>query len=408
MKGKDCVKVKPTVILYSLFLFLFTMTSVYPEDNNTIKVGMTSALSGPVKTIGISVRVGVETYFDKINAAGGIQGRKLQLIVLDDKYEPELAGHNMRHLVDVDKVLAVIGSVGTPTAILTTPIANEKKILLFGAFTGADSLRKTPPDRYVINFRASYKEEVASMIQYLKSIGIKPDEIAFFTQNDAYGDAGYQGAMEVLKKSGYAHPELLPSGRYVRNTVNVEAGYAKILEEVTKPIKAFIIVGTYQPSAKFIELARHEFPNALFLNVSFVGATALTDELHDDSHNLIITQVVPYFNTDLKAVREFREDIKKYFPDVRPGFVSFEGYIMAKLFVIALQKAAAENKLTREGIIDVFESMRNVDIGIEVPISFDRNHHQALHVVWPMTIKNGQSEPIEKKGISIPQDWSVF
>ncbi len=399
MRYSYWIKIKNKLLLGCFILFFSNTIDATPlSADNMIKVGMTAALTGPSQTLGKSMKEGIEIYFNKINAMGGIFGKKLKLIVLDDKYEPELAGRNMRHLIDQDHVIVVIGNVGTPTATITIPIANEKKTLLFGALTGADILRKTKPDRYIINLRASYQEEISMMITNLLATGIKPDEIAFFTQNDAYGDSGYDSAMSVLKKAGYTHPEGLPHGRYKRNTTNVEAGLADILNNVEKTPKAFIIVGTYKPSAKFINLAKIEFPDALFLNLSFVGAVALNSELKN-SHNVIVTQVVPYFNMELPAIREYHDDIKKYLPGAKPGFISLEGYLVAKLFVKALEKAATDNKLTHEGIIDTFEKMHNVDIGIGELISFDQNNHQALHVAWPTTIINGETQPM---------DWSTF
>ncbi len=362
---------------------------------------MSIALTGPAQDLGLSMKEGIEAYFNRVNAAGGVDGKKIELIALDDQYEPSLAAPNMRKLIDEDKVIAVIGNVGTPTAVVTVPIANDNKVLLFAPYTGAGILRKTPPDRYIINLRASYQEETATMVKGLLSMGIKPEEIAFFTQNDAYGDSGYAGAMIALKAAGYAHPELLPYGRYTRNTVNVEEGLVKILS-AGKTIRAIIMVGAYAPNAKFIKLAKKEFPNALFLNVSFVGTNALAAQLGEsgDGDNVIITQVVPYFNNNLPAVAEYHKDLEKYFPGAQPGLGSLEGYLAAKLFVLGLEKAAAEKKLTREGIIDAFENMRNVDIGIGEKISFDQNDHQALHTVWPTILIGGKLEPLT--------DWSTL
>ncbi len=395
MKNKYRIVTESILILACLSLFNSNITIASPPlpDIKTIKIGMTTALSGPAKDLGQDMKRGIEAYFKKINTAGGIDGRKLELIALDDQYEPALAAPNMRQLIDNDEVIAVIGNVGTPTAIVTVPIANEKKTLLFGAFTGAGVLRKDPPDRYVINFRASYEEETSAMIKGLLSVGIKPDELAFFTQNDAYGDSGYQGAMKALKATGYSNPELLPYGRYVRNTLNVEAGLTHIMNSKIIP-KAIIMVGAYAPNAKFIELAKQQFPNTLFLNVSFVGTNAIARGLGKNSNNVIITQVVPYFSTDLAAIRDYHHDMNSYFPGVEPGLGSLEGYLAAKLFVAGLQKAALENKLTREGLIDVFENMHNVDIGIGEMISFDKIHHQALHTVWPTILKEGKLVPL--------------
>lgn len=355
----------------------------------SIKIGMSTALSGPAQELGQDIKLGVETYFASVNAAGGVAGRNLELIALDDKYEPDHAGQNMRKLVENEQVLAVVGNVGTPTAMVTVPIANEKKILLFGAFTGSNVLRKSPPDRYVINLRASYEQETASMVKGLLSAGIKAEEIGFFLQNDSYGDSGYQGAIKALKGLGFSNTERLTVARYVRNTLNVEEGLARFLSD-EKPPKAIIMVGAYAPVAKFIHLAKKEFPKTIFLNVSFVGSAALARMLGKESENVIVTQVIPSPNAELPAVQSYRQDMKKYSKGATIGYGSLEGYLDAKLFVAGLVQASVTNQLTREGIIDTFEKMNNIDIGIGLKISFDKNNHQALHTVWPTIINNGQ------------------
>lgn len=380
-----------TTAMALLFFCLCAMAAAPQKD--PIKIGMSTSLTGPNQQIGLEMKQGVDVYFAKVNESGGIDGRPLELIALDDRYEPNLVGPNMRTLIDKDGVLAVIGNVGAPTAVVSAPIASEKQVLLFGAFTGTQELRKVPPDRYVINLRASYEEETAALVKGLLSIGIKPDEIAFFTQNDAYGDSGYEGAMKAIRASGY-QGEDLPNARYSRNTLNVEEGLAELLG-LAKPPKAIIIVGTYAPAAKFIKMAKKEFPNTLFLNVSFVGSDAFANELGADGDRVVVTQVVPFLNTDLPAVREFQEDMKKYGgADAKLNFVSFEGYLTAKLFVVGLKRAAANNALTREGIIDAFEGMRDVDIGIGATVSFDKNEHQGLHTVWPIILENGKLRPL--------------
>ncbi|MBY0529623.1 MAG: ABC transporter substrate-binding protein [Rhabdochlamydiaceae bacterium] len=363
-----------------------------------IKIGMSTVLTGPTQELGIQMKLGIEVYFAKINAQGGIAGRRIELIALDDRYEPTRAGPNMRKLIDEEGVLAVIGNVGAPTAVVSVPIANEKQVLLFGAFTGSEVLRKVPPDRYVINLRASYAEETAAMVNGLLSIGMKPDEIAFFTQNDAYGDSGYEGALKAIRAAGYP-VEDLPQARYTRNTTNIEEGLAELLA-ASKPPKAIIIVGTYAPAEKFIKAAQKEFPDTLFLNVSFVGSDKLAQDLGDSADQVIVTEVVPFLNQDLPASKEYRKDLKQYGgAQAVPNFVSFEGFLTAKLFVIGLQRAAAKNQLTREGIIDAFEGMRDVDIGIGVNVSFDQTDHQGLHTVWPMILIHGKYETLNWKDL---------
>ncbi|MBF0602475.1 MAG: ABC transporter substrate-binding protein [Nitrospirae bacterium] len=353
---------------------------------------MSVALSGPAQALGKGMQLGVDTYFDKINKSGGVQGRLLRFVVLDDGYEPKQAAINMRRLIDDEGVVAVVGNVGTPTAVVTVPITNEKRSLLFGAFTGADLLRKTPPDRYVINFRSSYAEETEAMIKALRKQGVRPEEIAFFTQNDGYGDAGYQGAMKALKAGGFANPERLSHGRYTRNTLNVEAGLATILDASVTP-KAIIMVGTYEPCAKFIKLAKQDFPGVQFLNVSFVGSLPLAKELGKDGDGVIITQVVPHFDSSLFGVQEYRNDLNDFNPGNSPDFISLEGYLVAKIFVEGIKKAVPD--LNRETLVNAIESLTNLDIGIGISINYSKNEHQGSHRVWPTVIRNGRFESLE-------------
>ena len=115
--------------------------------NTEIKLGMSTALTGPASALGNGIKTGVETYLKMINDQGGVNGQMISLTALDDAYEPAKTSPNMRQLANNKDIIAVIGNVGTPTAIVSVPIANERKLLLFWAYTGAGVLRKTPPDR---------------------------------------------------------------------------------------------------------------------------------------------------------------------------------------------------------------------------------------------------------------------
>jgi len=221
------------LLLASLFaLLLLAAECVHAATNrqDEIVLGMSTALSGPAADLGLDMRQGVLAGMERANRAGGVHGRHLRLIALDDGYEPARAAPNMRQLIEKDNVLAVIGNVGTPTAIAAIPIANEDRTLLYAAFTGAGVLRKDPPDRYVINFRASYAEETAAMIDALiDGAGLKIEDIAFFTQRDAYGDAGYSGGIAALRRHGLRDENAVVHVRYERNTVAVENALASLL-----------------------------------------------------------------------------------------------------------------------------------------------------------------------------------
>lgn len=378
-------RIKANGMIWRAFLPLALMAVPLTANGGEIVVGMSAALSGPAHALGNGVKLGVETYFKKVNDAGGVNGNTIKLIAYDDGYEPDTCASNMRRLIDEDKVLAVIGNVGTPTAVVSVPIANEKKTLLFGAFTGADILRKWPLDRYVINYRASYAEETATLVAEFTEAGIKPSEIAFFTQNDSYGDAGYQGGIKAFKTLGYGAAEQLAHGRYTRNTIAVEDGLAAV---VNANPKAVIMVGAYEPCAAFIKIAKEHLTDTIYANVSFVGSLALIKELGLAGEGVIVTQVVPRFDSDLPGVAEFRQDLADYSPGNTPSFVSLEGYLAAKIFTEGLKKAGANP--TRESIIDALEGLRSLDIGIGIPVNYSKTNHQAIYKVWPTIVKNGK------------------
>jgi branched-chain amino acid transport system substrate-binding protein len=135
-----------------------TLQSSEPATSETVLLGMSAALRGPTSSLGVGMREGVEAAIREANQRAAATGRTLKLVALDDGYEPSRTGPAMRQLIEREHVAAVIGNVGTPTAVAAIPIVNETHIPLVGCFTGAGNLRKTPPDRYVINYRASYAE----------------------------------------------------------------------------------------------------------------------------------------------------------------------------------------------------------------------------------------------------------
>ncbi len=371
----------------------------------SIKIGSTSALTGVAEPHGRNVTLGTQLYFDRINQTGGIQGRKIEFITLDNKYEPILAGALTRQLIETDHVLALVGLHGSAIVAVVLPIVTEMKTLLFGVWSGPDSLYQVPANRYVMNFRASYGEEVAETINGLLSIGVKPSEFAFFTQNDPSGDSVYNAAINALKASGYQDADRLPHGRYMRNTLNVELALADILDQFKKaPPKIMILGGLAEPNEKFFHLARKEFPHTRFVVIS--GQLNPKKLTKNDEDYVIATQIAPPLTLDLPAVREYKEDLQKYGKGALPSYASFYTYIAARIFVVGLQQAVAQNKLTREGIIDVLENLSNVDIGIGVPVSYSKTDHTAMHKVWVTVYKNGEfiltSWPKLKKTISTP------
>lgn len=383
----------PTRFFFKAVLFILFQLSFHSYAHADIRVGMTTPLSGPLKDLGNNALAGANAYLNRINMNGGIRGQRIHLFIEDDQYEPRLAAPNMRKLIEEHDVIAVIGNVGTPTAVVTVPIAIEKGVPFIGAITGAPLLRQIPPNRYIFNYRASYSEEAANMIDGLLKIGIKPEEIAFFTQQDSYGDAGYDGAVLALSKHSISNVDSLAHGRYRRNSLNVEGALATILDAPVKP-RAIIMAGSYAPSAKFIKLAKQDLPDCLFLNLSFVGSTSLLKELNNETENVIITQVVPSFNSNIPIAKEYKQDLEKYGNGAKPSFISFESYIVAKIFVASLLSIETQS-VTRESLTHSLNHLSGLDIGLEQAISYSVENHQAVSNVWPVMISNNRFVPVD-------------
>jgi branched-chain amino acid transport system substrate-binding protein len=349
-----------------------------------IRFGIAAPFSGSAKELGRQMKLGIDTMFSAINAGGGINGRKVRLIAADDGYEPSRTADAMKQLFEKDEVFGIVGNVGTPTAMVALPYALEQKMLFFGAFTGAGLLRRDPPDRYVFNYRASYAEETDAMVRYLVKVRrLRPEQIAVFAQQDGYGDAGFSGVAKAVRALRGGEASTILRLDYKRNTVDVNDAVERLRQHKT-PIKAVVMVPTYRAAARFIEKTRDLFPAMIYTNVSFVGSTALAEELKllgpKYTDGVIVTQVVPAIEGYSSLILEYKAALAKYFPGELPDYVSLEGYIAAGLLAEGLKRAGPQ--LDTEKVVEALENLRDFDIGLGTPLTFGRTEHQGSHKVW--------------------------
>jgi branched-chain amino acid transport system substrate-binding protein len=366
-------------------------------SDTEIVFGMSAPFSGPAKELGRGMKTGIDLAFAAANEAGGVNGRRLRLVALDDGYEPERTRAVMKELAEGRNVFGFIGNVGTPTAEVAVPFTLEKKMLFFGPFTGAGLLRREPPDRYVFNYRASYAEETAATVRYLvETRRIPADEIAVFAQQDGYGDAGFNGVAKMLRKYKRDPQRALRVG-YKRNTSDVEAAVEKLLR-TRKRVSAVVMVATYKAAAKFIDRMKAERDDILFTNVSFVGSQALADELMSYggkvAEGVMVTQVVPLPLSKATAVLRYQELLPKYSLGEKPDFVSLEGYLAANLLIEGLKRTGRD--FTSESLIDALEALRAVDLGVGTSMGFGMSEHQASHKVWGTVLdSSGNFQTVE-------------
>ncbi len=382
---------KKNTVIISLFFLVFIPAGYVDSFAETgitdseIILGQSCALTGPAKALGLGMRAGLKAYFEKINQSGGIHGRSIRLISLDDGYEPVTAIKNTRRLINKENIFSAIGYVGTPTSKAVFPIFKQSGIPFFSPFTGAEFLR-TPLKRNVISIRASYYQEMEKIADYLVS-RLGKTRIACFFQNDDYGQAGLKGITDALKKRSL---NLVATGRYERNSIAVKSGFLKIRRADPE---AVVMVGAYQPCAEFIRVAKkYGLENAVFCNISFVGTRALINELGPLADGIIISQVFQLPDkTDIPLINEFRDDMKQFCPEQTIGLVSLEGYVAAKFFCQAASKAG--RTLTRENLIDSIEATGTFDLG-GLRLNFGKQDHQGSDEIFITIVKNGKIQPI--------------
>jgi ABC-type branched-subunit amino acid transport system substrate-binding protein len=349
---------------------------------DSITFGQAAVLEGPASALGQGMRAGIQAAFDEANARGGVHGRKLKLISRDDGYEPDRAIVETKKLIEDDKVFALIGPVGTPTSAAAQPIATAAKVPFIGAFTGAGFLRN-PKLENVINLRASYGAETEAWIKHLTE-DLKITKIAIFYQDDAFGRAGLDGVKAAMSKRGL---KLAEEATYERNTVAVKTALLALRRAAPE---AVVMVGAYKPCAELIKLAHKLQFDPVFVNISFVGASALAKELGPDGKGVVVSQVVPFpWDTSLKVVADYQAAIKG-----TPDFVSLEGYLVGRLAIAALEKMSGEP--TREGLIKTIKDTGKFDIG-GLAMTFGPTKNEGLDEVFLTVIQpDGSFKPVDR------------
>jgi branched-chain amino acid transport system substrate-binding protein len=347
-----------------------------------LKLGMVASFTGSNKERGRAMRMGWDAAIAAVNAQGGIHGRRVTLVALDDGYDPARTLPAMKQLVEGDQVFAVVGNVGTATAAKAVPYCAERKVIFYGPLSGADLLRRSPPDRYVFNFRASLGEEAAAAVRWLVDVRrVEAKKIAVLAQEDEFGESGWRGAARQLGSYGVAAKDVLRIG-YARNTADVRAA-TEALRKKAGAIDAVVMVATYKPAATFVRKVKDAGLSPLFTTVS-ADSTGLSEELAESgpsyTEGVLLTQVVPVPTSRASTVLRFRDELEKAAPGEKPGSTALEAWIGAQLFFEALRRAGPD--VDTEKLVGALEALGGLDLGLGGAFSFGPADHQASDRVW--------------------------
>jgi ABC-type branched-subunit amino acid transport system substrate-binding protein len=350
------------------------------QADRRIVLGQSCALSGAAAQLGLQFNKGARLFFDRLNAEGGVNGRSIELRVLDDGYEPDRCSANTDTFIRKDPVFALFGYLGTPTALAALPQAVAGEVPFFGPLTGAEALRE-PYNRVAFHVRASYYDETAVIVRDLTALGL--NKIAVFRQNDSYGQAGLDGVVRALKARNLAPVAV---GLVQRNTTDVGEAVKAILP--SQP-DAVVQISAYKSCAAFVRAAMKQGYGGRFYNVSFVGTQALADELGREALGVAVSQVMPYpFSTTSAIAREYLDAVRSAGGDASPNYSSIEGYVCAKVFTEGLRRMPG--KPSREALMDALETLNRYDAGGYLVSFAPRNHRGSNFVDLSMLTGDGK------------------
>jgi ABC-type branched-subunit amino acid transport system substrate-binding protein len=367
-----------TLIVFLLFMLLaafdpvaqpFNIPSENIHNKNPIFLASSSALSGPTAKLGTRLNQGSQAYFDRINRSGGIYGRQVRLVIVDDGYEPFKTLKNTQNFLEDNKIFALFNYVGTPTTSVVFPLIKNRALPFLMPFTGAKFLRE-PVTENIFNLRASYFQEINEQLSYL----IKEEKItkiALLIQADAFGITAEKGYRNIMKKYGI---EPVVTTRYRRNTEDIELALSVLKKN---DVEAIAFVGTYEPFAELINTAAAQAFTPFFTTVSFISSHDLFPKILQRSR-VLVTEVVPEPATCVLSIcLEFIKDMKKAGKRYTDQ-VQFEGYLNAYLFV-EVAKQCGES-LSQSCFINKIKNL-SYDFG-GITANFSPDNHQGLNNVY--------------------------
>lgn len=399
-----------TALSLLLCLALAALPALAGDPPAPLVFGMSAPFTGPNRGLGIEYYRGITAFLTHLNEQGGVHGRRVEVLPLDDGYNPEPAVRNTIRLVREDKVFGLFGYIGTPTVSRVLPLLERFKdehVFLLFPFTGARQHREPPYDAYVYNLRASYFQETRALVEHFVASG--QTRIAVLFQEDAYGRSGWDGVRRALTSYNL---ELAGEAAYARSA-GFEDDFGPQVRVIAagKP-EAIITVGTYAACAAFIRDARDAGMQAPIACLSFADAENMLKLLlqarrpggPDYTSRLVCSQVVPsYQDLSLPAVVLYRRLMDRYaqmppaglagpYTPNRYSAVSLEGFLGAALLTEILRRMPADPH--RRDFPAAAEGIKDLDLGIGVPVSLESGDHQALHSVYFVTVQGDVLVPL--------------
>jgi ABC-type branched-subunit amino acid transport system substrate-binding protein len=337
---------------------------------DTVRLGQSVALTGPLAELGQALHTGSQAAFNAVNAKGGVNGRRIELVVQDDGYDVKRSLANVKGFLGDSSMFGLFGCMGTPMIEAMLPLLRDTEVPCFAPLTGAMLAR--PADmRNVMNIRASYPEETRRLIQHLATIGIRRIGVAY--QNNAFGKEVHKAAVEAAQTY---HVTIIVSASIENSAADAGAAAAQI---AAKQPEAIFLGLAGKPTIEFVRSIKRARSGAPLYALSVMGSAATLQALKDDAVGLAMSQVVPLpSNSVVPLVREFGQAWAALGTKLEPSHTALEGYINARVFAEALRRAGPT--ASRAQFIQAVWALKQYDLG-GFQVGFDQPGRNASRFI---------------------------
>jgi ABC-type branched-subunit amino acid transport system substrate-binding protein len=328
-------------------------------------IGQTAGFTGPVAAGVKETTDGAKLWIDNVNAKGGVHGEKIELISLDDKFEPPLAAANAKVLIEDKNALALFLTRGTPHTEAILPLLEQHGVALVAPSTGAMVLHE-PVRKDVFNVRSTYQREAEKAVTHLHTIGMT--RIAVVHADDSFGLDGLEGANKGFAKAGIQAVAVVKADR-------ARPDIARIIPVLTgKEAQAVLWIGSGKAVGDGVRALRAASSAAQIVTLSNNASEGFIKSLGKEGHGVIVTQVFPSVHSYAYAfVKEAAALAKAKNLDLSPAML--EGYAGAKVLVEGLRRAGPHP--TRARLVTALEGIHKFDLG-GLEVSYGPEDHTGL------------------------------
>lgn len=348
-----------------------------------IVIGASLPLSGPNAGAGQEGLAVAKAYFDSLNKAGGINGRKLVLNALDDAFNPQQAADNTRKLIN-DKAVAIFNCWGTASCSAMMPVIQQAGVPMVSGISGGGPMRQTP-GQYAFNVRPTTEAEIQRMVSQMSTLGQKA--MALVVQNDAFGKSGQVAAAPVFQRAGIKPVAEL--------TLERDGANAEAVVESLKQLPALngiILVAAPPATVRLIPAARKAGLPTQFYNLAAQANRKLAADLGENTSGVVFTTLVPSpWKTAIPVVQEYQQLVSAATGQQNYSYLGLEVYINARVLVEGLRRAG--RTVTREALVSALETMGERQFG-PMTVRYGPNDHEGSSYVG-LTIINRDGRFVE-------------